>query len=75
MQFENEPVEFVQSYIPHKYKGTVYLMMDEFQYADNGGQKLKLVYDTVKQVKIIITGSSSLEIKADVGLGLEICCS
>jgi len=27
---------------------TLYLMIDEFQYAEDGGQKLKLVYDTVK---------------------------
>ena len=39
-------------------------MIDEFQYAEEGGQKLKLIYDTVKGLKIIITGSSSLNIKA-----------
>lgn len=42
-------------------------MFDEFQYVEEGGQKLKLIYDTVKNTKIIITGSSSLEIKARVG--------
>lgn len=42
-------------------------MIDEFQYAPDGGQKLKLIYDTMKQIKIIITGSSSLDIKAHVG--------
>lgn len=42
-------------------------MIDEFQYAEGGGQKLKLIFDTVKNVKVIITGSSSLDIKANVG--------
>lgn len=31
------------------------------------GQKLKLIYDTIRNVKIFITGSSSLDIKARVG--------
>ena len=44
-----------------------YLMIDEFQYAQEGGQKLKLIYDTLKGIKIIVTGSSSLDIKAKVG--------
>ena len=65
-QFESDPVNFVNSYISQPNK-TTYLMLDEFQYAEEGGQKLKLVYDTVKNIKIIITGSSSLEIKAQVG--------
>lgn len=66
-QFESDPVTFVRSYLPRQGKKTTYLMLDEFQYADEGGQKLKLIYDTVKNIKIIITGSSSLEIKARVG--------
>lgn len=66
-QFESDPVEFVNSYSSQNTGETTYLMLDEFQYAEEGGQKLKLIYDTVKNVKIIITGSSSLEIKAGVG--------
>lgn len=41
--------------------------MDEFQYVQDGGQKLKLIYDTTKNIKIFITGSSSLYLKARVG--------
>ena len=67
MEFEAEPVAFIRSFIPSGAKNKFYLMIDEFQYAQDGGQKLKLIYDTVKGVKIIITGSSSLEIKAKVG--------
>lgn len=66
-QFEGDPVSFVRSYMPAKTSGTFYLMIDEFQYAEEGGRRLKLVYDTVPKLKIIITGSSSLDIKSQVG--------
>lgn len=66
-EFESDPVSFVNSFKTSKGKKTIYLMIDEFQYVEDGGQKLKLIYDTVKDIKIIITGSSSLEIKANVG--------
>lgn len=66
-QFEQDPVQFVQSYMGEGARGGYYLMIDEFQYAQDGGQKLKLVYDTMDNIKIIITGSSSLDIKAKVG--------
>ncbi len=65
-QFERAPREFVQSYKNAETKARTYLMIDEFQYAENGGQKLKLVYDQIQNIKIIITGSSSLDIKANV---------
>ena len=42
------------------------VVIDEFQYAKNGGQKLKYLFD-VTGVKFIITGSSSLEIKFQTG--------
>lgn len=68
LQFEADPIMFVNSYLLRAPKEkTFYLMIDEFQYAEEGGQKLKLIYDTIKNIKIIITGSSSLEIKAKVG--------
>ncbi|RKX78296.1 MAG: hypothetical protein DRP87_06715 [Spirochaetes bacterium] len=67
MEFETSPVDFINSYIPKNIVEKSYLLIDEFQYAQNGGQKLKLIYDTIKNVKIIITGSSSLDIKANVG--------
>lgn len=66
-QFDDDPLSFVRSYIPDNGNKTFYLMIDEFQYVRDGGQRLKLVYDTVDNVKIIITGSSSLDIKAQVG--------
>lgn len=66
-QFEIDPVAFIRSYIPPHVTGRFYFMIDEFQYAVDGGQKLKLLYDTLKNIKIVITGSSSLDIKAHVG--------
>ena len=66
MQFERDPIGFVNSYIQKNAKRN-YLMIDEFQYAENGGQRLKFIYDTIKNVKIFITGSSSLDIKTKVG--------
>lgn len=65
-QFEDDPVSFIESYRQEEGR-TLYLMLDEFQYTHDGGHKLKLVYDTVCDVKILVTGSSSLEIKAKVG--------
>lgn len=67
MEFEDDPIAFVRSFIAERPGAFLYLMIDEFQYAEDGGQKLKLIFDTVANVKIIITGSSSLEIKAKVG--------
>ncbi len=67
VEFERDPVSFVRSFIPYTSGKRTYLMIDEFQYAENGGQKLKLIYDTFKDIKVIITGSSSLDIKARVG--------
>ncbi|MGB8951217.1 MAG: ATP-binding protein [Candidatus Aminicenantales bacterium] len=65
-QFEADPVSFTNSYRLDENGGKYFLMIDEFQYAREGGQKLKFIYDTVKNIKIIVTGSSSLEIKARV---------
>ena len=42
------------------------VIIDEFQYAKEGGQKLKYLYDTTK-VKFIISGSSSLELVFQTG--------
>ncbi|MBI2264911.1 MAG: ATP-binding protein [Armatimonadetes bacterium] len=66
-QFEAEPVAFVRTFMPSGASRKLYLMIDEFQYAVEGGRKLKLIYDTMPDVKVIITGSSSLDIKAHVG--------
>lgn len=38
------------------------LIIDEFQYASKGGEKLKYIYDLYPDKKIIITGSSSADL-------------
>jgi len=40
----------------------LYLLIDEFQYINNAGQFLKILYDKHKDFKFIVSGSSSLEI-------------
>ncbi|TSC78782.1 MAG: Uncharacterized protein G01um101433_114 [Parcubacteria group bacterium Gr01-1014_33] len=42
------------------------VIIDEFQYASHGGQKLKYLYDTTN-VKFVISGSSSLELTFQTG--------
>lgn len=44
-----------------------FVIIDEFQYAEDGGQKLKYLYDTLRGVKFIISGSSSLELTFQTG--------
>lgn len=42
------------------------VIIDEFQYAKEGGQKIKYLYDTT-DIKFIISGSSSLELTYQTG--------
>ncbi len=60
--FSKDPKEFIGSYLAKEPDSKFYFLIDEFQYLEDGGQKLKLLYDTYENVKFIITGSSSLEI-------------
>ena len=56
--FDNDIKSFIALYIePYRY-----IFIDEFQYSKNGGQLLKLIYDTVKDKKIFISGSSILDL-------------
>ncbi len=55
--FNNDIKSFYALYA----KGLDYLFIDEFQYATDGGQKLKYLYDTYS-IKIIISGSSVLDL-------------
>jgi uncharacterized protein len=43
------------------------LMIDEAQEIPNIGQKLKLMVDTIEDLKVIITGSSAFEINNQIG--------
>lgn len=53
--FMEDEKSFAELYVKNK----KYLFIDEFQYAKDGGKKLKFIYDTYPKTKIIISGSSA----------------
>ncbi|MFB6181078.1 MAG: ATP-binding protein [Candidatus Nanohalobium sp.] len=55
--FEQNEKEFAELYL----EGNDYLLIDEFQYAEEGGRKLKYLYDEYPEKKILITGSSTAD--------------
>lgn len=56
--FDTDVKSFLKLYIePHRV-----VFIDEFQYARRGGQSLKFIYDTVPSKKIVISGSSALDL-------------
>lgn len=55
--FENRTDEFIGLYA----KKNKYLFIDEFQYAKEGGKKLKYIYD-LHHIKMFVTGSSSIDL-------------
>jgi len=63
--FSLEPREFIERYLMDNKRH--YFLIDEAQYCSDLGQKLKLIYDTFENIKLIITGSSSLELKNQTG--------
>ncbi len=62
-KFSEDPLSFVKRRVSGK--GRHYLFIDEAQYCRDAGQKLKLVYDTYDNVKLFVTGSSSLELTSE----------
>ena len=60
-KFEKNPKEYVKYYLKEDNKKHFFLF-DEIQYIKNAGKILKLVYDEIKNIKIIITGSSTLDL-------------
>ncbi len=62
-KFETAPKEFIDSFILNA--GRYYFLLDEFHYVKEGGQRLKLLYDTLRTTKFVITGSSSLELRGE----------
>jgi predicted AAA+ superfamily ATPase len=68
LSFEDQKVldlfqKDVDSFIKlHLHKDVDYLLIDEFQYAKLGGKKLKYIYDFMPGKKIIISGSSAIDI-------------
>ena len=64
-RFAEEPKAVVESHLAGQERH--YVLMDEYQYVPEGGQKLKLLVDTLPLVKFVVTGSSSLELAAAFG--------
>jgi len=61
---EENPVDIVKRYKEERKK--LYLFIDEIQRVKNAGEKLKIIYDEFQDVKILFSGSSSLELKAEI---------
>jgi hypothetical protein len=53
-------IDFINS----EYQGFCYVFIDEIQRLNNPGIFLKLIYDLELNIKIIVSGSSSLELKS-----------
>jgi predicted AAA+ superfamily ATPase len=56
--FDLDTKSFIELYI----KPARVIFIDEFQHSRRGGQGLKFIYDTVPDRKLIISGSSSLDL-------------
>ncbi len=56
--FNSNIKKFIETYL----RDTDLLCIDEFQYAKAGGKNLKYIFDTYKNKKIIISGSSAIDI-------------
>jgi len=61
MKFERDPKEFIKFYAAPERR--CYFLMDEVQYVKDAGRKFKLIFDTFDDVKMIITGSSSFDLR------------
>jgi len=55
--FEEDIKAFAKKYSPYRY-----IFIDEFQYSKSGGKNLKYLYDAYPELKIIISGSSSVDL-------------
>lgn len=60
IKFEEKTKEFIEFYtaIPKKH----YFLFDEVQYVKDVGKKLKVIFDSFDNIKLIITGSSSFDL-------------
>ncbi len=60
---EQAPFDFVKRW---KKDAKLLLVLDEVQKVKDAGEKLKLIYDTIPELRLFISGSSSLELKTNV---------
>ncbi len=56
-------IEFLKSYYAWKEEEQIVIFIDEVQYLDNPTNFLKYIYDNFPNIKMIISGSSTLEIR------------
>lgn len=68
LKFERDPKEFIKFHIASGRRH--YFLMDEVQYVRDIGRKLKVIFDTFDNVKMILTGLSSFDLtRANIWLG------
>lgn len=60
LKFEEDIKEFIKFHLTSEKKH--YFLLDEVQYVKDAGKKLKLVFDSFSNAKLIITGSSSFDL-------------
>ncbi len=60
IKFEENTKEFIEFYLGSQDKH--YLLLDEIQYVNDIGRKLKYLFDFYENIKIIVTGSSSFDL-------------
>lgn len=73
---DNEPIKkILESYDIETYKTLINenskeIIIDEIHLLDNPGRAVKIIYDQIENIRIIITGSSSFHIKNKTGESL-----
>ena len=60
IKFEEDVKEFIEFHMSSKEKH--YFLLDEVQYVKDTGKKLKLIFDSFSNAKLIMTGSSSFDL-------------
>ena len=60
-KFESSPIQYINYYRGDD-KSKHFFLLDEVQYVKNAGKLLKLIYDEVDNIKVFITGSSTLDL-------------
>ncbi|MBE5728449.1 ATP-binding protein [Candidatus Parvarchaeota archaeon] len=58
--FSKDPLAYINSYLVDD--KLYYFLIDEVQYDKSAGKHLKLVFDSLNNLKIVVTGSSSLDV-------------
>ena len=58
--FSRNPLAYIESYLVDD--KLHYFLIDEVQYDKSAGKHLKLVFDSLNNLKIVVTGSSSLDV-------------